>query len=45
MEKKRSKQKAYFFQTVEKVQQKLGFLSYVWYNIYGDKNVGREKKF
>ena len=33
------------FQTVEKVQQKLGFLSYVWYNIYGDKNVGREKKF
>ena len=33
------------FQTVEKVQHMLGFLSYMWYNAYGDKIVGRNEKF
>ena len=30
-------------QTVEKVQQKLGFLLYMWYNVYGDENVRRKE--
>ena len=33
------------FQTVEKVQRELGFLSYMWYNVNGDENVGRKEKF
>ena len=32
-------------QTVEKVQRELGFLSYMWYNVNGDENVGRKEKF
>ena len=32
------------FQLVEKVQRKLGFLSYMWYNVYGDDNAGKERK-
>ena len=30
-------------QTVEKVQQKLGFLLYMWYNVYGDENARRKE--
>ena len=31
-------------QLVEKVQHRLGFLLYLWYNRYGDENVGKERK-
>ena len=31
------------FQSVEKAQQKLGFLLYLWYNKYGDENAGKER--
>ena len=31
-------------QSVEKVQLRLGFLLYLWYNRYGDGNVGKERK-
>ena len=40
-----SNDKLWVQQTVEKVQHMLGFLSYMWYNVYGDKNVGRKEKF
>ena len=31
-------------QSVEKVQLMLGFLLYLWYNRYGDGNVGKERE-